>query len=388
MNTSKENNSGLMGPKNLQGNIFDLLLDDVGCARVGFGKVVTAEVGCNRRALFERFAAQLANKRQVKQPSPLKIFTSEEAKKQKLSILPEDCTIIDMDEYKAANDLPLPMFTKLTEVKIEEVEMEDVSPDPIIDIHSCDSNNPLAVVEYIKDIYSYYRKTECVKGKPLFDFDQTRMFRSCLVGFSLHGSLSHYYCQFCEALFPFQDWWVVPIKVAFDQTARAALWNSIYFVVLGLLCFESLASISSELIFANAYYDAGKLFGEVRQKDTVSWNSMISGYAQHGFGRKALRLFGEMNRRRVKLDWITFVAVLSACNHAGPDHYACIVDLLGRASLLNKAVEMIKRMPFKPHCAIFGTLLGVGKTHKNSEAAEYATQNLLDLDPTSAAGHV
>ncbi|KAF9609515.1 hypothetical protein IFM89_016876, partial [Coptis chinensis] len=87
-------------------------------------------------------------------------LTAKEAKKPKLSILPEDYTIIDVDEYKAANDLPLPMFTKLTEVKIEEVEMEDVSPDPIIDIDSCDSNNPLAVVEYIKDIYSYYRKTE------------------------------------------------------------------------------------------------------------------------------------------------------------------------------------------------------------------------------------
>ncbi|KAF9594359.1 hypothetical protein IFM89_030488, partial [Coptis chinensis] len=73
------------------------------------------------------------------------------------------------------------------------------------------------------------------------------MFRSGLVGFSLHGSLSHYYYQFCEALFPFQDWWVVPIKVAFDQTPLAALWNNIYFVVLGLLRFESPPSISSEL---------------------------------------------------------------------------------------------------------------------------------------------
>ncbi|KAF9616523.1 hypothetical protein IFM89_029984 [Coptis chinensis] len=88
---------------------------------------------------------------------------------------------------------------------------------------------------------------QCVEGKPLFDFDRTRMFRSGLVGFSLHGSLSHYYYQFCEALFPFQDWWVVPIKVAFDQTTRATLWNNIYFAVLRLLRFESPASISSEL---------------------------------------------------------------------------------------------------------------------------------------------
>src|SRR5262249_54081561 len=42
---------------------------------------------------------------------------------------------------------------------------------------------------------------------PLFEFDRARMFRSGLVGFTLHGSLSHYYYQFCEViilLVPFQ----------------------------------------------------------------------------------------------------------------------------------------------------------------------------------------
>ncbi|KAK3037903.1 hypothetical protein RJ639_031794, partial [Escallonia herrerae] len=87
---------------------------------------------------------------------------------------------------------------------------------------------------------------QCYEGKPLFEFDLTRMFRSGLVGFTLHGSLSHYYYQFCEALFPFQDWWVVPVKVVFDQTAWAALWNSIYFVILGFLRFESPQNIFSE----------------------------------------------------------------------------------------------------------------------------------------------
>nr|XP_010921049.1 uncharacterized protein LOC105044749 [Elaeis guineensis] len=88
---------------------------------------------------------------------------------------------------------------------------------------------------------------QCYEGKPLFDFDRARMFRSGLVGFTLHGSLSHYYYQFCEALFPFQDWWVVPAKVVFDQTAWAAIWNSIYYAVLGFLRFESPANIFSEL---------------------------------------------------------------------------------------------------------------------------------------------
>ncbi|XVF18945.1 hypothetical protein REPUB_Repub11eG0067600 [Reevesia pubescens] len=88
---------------------------------------------------------------------------------------------------------------------------------------------------------------QCFEGKPFFEFDRTRMFRSGLVGFTLHGSLSHYYYQVCEELFPFQDWWVVPAKVAFDQTAWSAIWNSIYFTVLGFLRLESPISIFKEL---------------------------------------------------------------------------------------------------------------------------------------------
>ncbi|KAF3332985.1 Peroxisomal membrane protein 2 [Carex littledalei] len=88
---------------------------------------------------------------------------------------------------------------------------------------------------------------QCYEGKPLFDFDRTRMFRSGIVGFTLHGSLSHYYYHFCEALFPYDDWWVVPAKVAFDQTAWSALWNSIYYLALGLLRFESPVTTFSEL---------------------------------------------------------------------------------------------------------------------------------------------
>ncbi|KAL7102303.1 hypothetical protein ACP275_08G111400 [Erythranthe tilingii] len=88
---------------------------------------------------------------------------------------------------------------------------------------------------------------QCYEGKPLFDIDRTRMFRSGLVGFTLHGSLSHYYYQFCEVLFPYKGWWVVPVKVVFDQTVWSAVWNSIYFVVLALLRFESPVVIFNEL---------------------------------------------------------------------------------------------------------------------------------------------
>lgn len=155
--------------------------------------------------------------------------------------------------------------------------------------------------------------------------------------------------------------------------------------------------------------DAWKLFMEMPVKDTVTWNAMISGYAQHGEGERAIRLFDEMRDKGLKPDWISFVAVLLACNHAGlanlgiqyfdlmvrdygvearPDHYTCMVDLLGRAGKLLEAIDLIKKMPFKPRPAIFGTLLGACRIHKNLEVAEYAAKSLLNLDPTSAVGYV
>ncbi|XVF10901.1 hypothetical protein REPUB_Repub07fG0223200 [Reevesia pubescens] len=124
-------------------------------------------------------------------------------------------------------------------------------------------------------------------------------------------------------------------------------------------------------------YDGWKLFLVIKRKEVVSRNAMISGYAQHGAGEKDLRLFEEMRDEGIRPDWITFVAVLLACNHAGlvdievryfdsmekdygvearPDHYTCMVDLLGST--------------------------------RTWEIAEFAAENLLDLDPKSAAGYV
>ncbi|KAL8064655.1 hypothetical protein ABFX02_01G105300 [Erythranthe guttata] len=155
--------------------------------------------------------------------------------------------------------------------------------------------------------------------------------------------------------------------------------------------------------------DGWKLFMEMSVKDVVTWNAMISGFAQHGVSHKALDLFNEMRNKGIKPDWITFVGVLSACNHGGlvelgigyfeqmqkdyrigvkPDHYTCMIDLLGRAGKLNEALDMIKKMPFEPHSAIYGTLLGACRIHKNLEIAEFAATKLLNLDPINPAAYV
>uniref|UniRef100_A0A7C9AAL2 Cyclin N-terminal domain-containing protein n=1 Tax=Opuntia streptacantha TaxID=393608 RepID=A0A7C9AAL2_OPUST len=42
----------------------------------------------------------------------------------------------------------------------EEVEMEDIFEEAILDIDGRDAKNPLAVTEYVDDLYSYYRRME------------------------------------------------------------------------------------------------------------------------------------------------------------------------------------------------------------------------------------
>lgn len=177
------------------------------------------------------------------------------------------------------------------------------------------------------------------------------------------------------------------------------------------LCYDTTAGTSLISMYCKCgdLEDAQKLFLEMPRKDVVTWNAMISGYAQHGAGLEALNLFDKMRKWGTKPDRVTFVAVLLACNHAGlvhtgiqyfdsmvrdygielkPEHYTCMVDLLGRAGRLVEAVALIKKMPFEPNLAIFGTLLGACRIHKNLELAEYAAKNLLLLDPSSAAGYV
>ncbi|THF99144.1 hypothetical protein TEA_022853 [Camellia sinensis var. sinensis] len=72
----------------------------------------------------------------------------------------------DVDDYKVAGDSPIPMFVQHTEAMLEKidrmVEMEDTTDEPVDDIKSSDKRNPLAVVEYIDDIYAYYKKVEVV----------------------------------------------------------------------------------------------------------------------------------------------------------------------------------------------------------------------------------
>jgi len=60
---------------------------------------------------------------------------------------------------------------------------------------------------------------------------------------------------------------------------------------------------------------AHQLFNIMPRRNAVSWNAMMTTYAQVGYGEKTLHIFRETFLARMKIDWVTFVSVLSSCAH-------------------------------------------------------------------------
>lgn len=68
-------------------------------------------------------------------------------------------------------------------------------------------------------------------------------------------------------------------------------------------------------------------------------------------------------------------------------HYGCVVDLLGRAGQLEKALRFIAEMPVTPDPVVYRILLGACKTHGNISVAEVVTNKLNELDPSNSGNY-
>ncbi|CDY69563.1 BnaCnng64210D [Brassica napus] len=159
---------------------------------------------------------------------------------------------------------------------------------------------------------------------------------------------------------------------------------------------------------SGSIHDARKIFDRLAKRDVVSWNSLLTAYAQHGFGREAVCLFEEMRRDGITPNEISFLSVLTACSHSGlldegwhyfelmkrdgivPKawHYVTIVDLLGRSGDLDRALRFIREMPIEPTAAIWKALLNACRMHKNVELGAYAAEHVFELDPDDPGPHV
>ncbi|PKA51641.1 Pentatricopeptide repeat-containing protein [Apostasia shenzhenica] len=154
--------------------------------------------------------------------------------------------------------------------------------------------------------------------------------------------------------------------------------------------------------------DAIKVFVDTNEHNVISYTAMISGYAQNGLGFHALQLFDVMLERGFKPDGVTFVGVLSACSHFGlveegwkyfisitdyglertMNHYACMVDLLGRAGFVDKAEDLIDDSPFSSKAMLWKTLLGACGKHENSSNAGRIAEMLVRVEPNDPSNYV
>ncbi|KAB8101829.1 hypothetical protein EE612_032859, partial [Oryza sativa] len=159
-----------------------------------------------------------------------------------------------------------------------------------------------------------------------------------------------------------------------------------------------------------ALNDAEAIFKQMHtKKDLVSWNALIGCYEHHGRATKALQLFKEMRRAKVMPTHITFVSLLSACVNAGLvsegrmvfdtmvheygivariEHYAALVNLIGRHGQLDDALEVINSMPMAPDRSVWGAFLGACTAKKNEPLAQMAAKELSTINPDSSAPYV
>ncbi|KAL9302346.1 Pentatricopeptide repeat-containing protein [Arabidopsis thaliana] len=205
---------------------------------------------------------------------------------------------------------------------------------------------------------------------------------------------------------------ITSVLVAISSTASLLKGKSLHGYTLRL-------GIPSDTHLKNALIDmyvkcgfskyAENIFKKMQHKSLITWNLMIYGYGSHGDCITALSLFDEMKKAGESPDDVTFLSLISACNHCGfveegknifeimkqdygiepnMEHYANMVDLLGRAGLLEEAYSFIKAMPIEADSSIWLCLLSASRTHHNIELGILSAEKLLRMEPERGSTYV
>ncbi|CAM0902435.1 unnamed protein product [Alopecurus aequalis] len=151
------------------------------------------------------------------------------------------------------------------------------------------------------------------------------------------------------------------------------------------------------------------VFCTIRKRDLKCWNSMIGGYGNYGNSEMAFKLFGEMIRDELQPDHVTYISLISACSHCGLvekgkfywfcmmtdditpgfKHYTSMVNLLGRAGLLEEAVDLLRKSPFAKKCPeLWRILLSCCVALNDLSVGVYAAEQALEQDPDDMSTHI
>ncbi|KAM7278234.1 hypothetical protein ACFE04_005368 [Oxalis oulophora] len=183
-----------------------------------------------------------------------------------------------------------------------------------------------------------------------------------------------------------------------------------YILVNGMKMDVSLGTALLEMYSKCGHVEkAFQIFNSTSERNLQSWTIMISSFSDHGRGKEAISIFTEMEKLGIKPDSILFSVILSACCHMGlvdegqeyfkrmvreygikptMEHYGCMVDLFGRAGLIDKAYSVIKNMPMDPNPIILRSFLGACKNHGQVVCLDDQLKKLLSLEPDLGANYV
>ncbi|XP_015898984.2 pentatricopeptide repeat-containing protein At2g33680 [Ziziphus jujuba] len=155
--------------------------------------------------------------------------------------------------------------------------------------------------------------------------------------------------------------------------------------------------------------EAYQMFKDMNSHDSVSWNAIISAFALHGRGKETLSLFEDMKEEGFGPDEFTTLAILQACTYSRLwenglclfhemetkygirpviEHFACVVDLLGRAGQFSESIDFINKSPFQDSPLLWRILVNTCKLHGELDFGKLASTRLLDLEPKEAGSYI
>lgn len=155
--------------------------------------------------------------------------------------------------------------------------------------------------------------------------------------------------------------------------------------------------------------DAQIVFDALAQPDVVSWTALIAGYAREGNCHTSLQCYGVMLQAGIEPNTVTFLALLSACNHGGlvargleyfesmtrdyrltphVEHYATMVDLLGGAGHFSRVKDLMTSLPVQPDMAMLLCLLGACRKHRKVTLGKEVFDSAVRLQPSCTAAYV
>ncbi|KAG0482165.1 hypothetical protein HPP92_010249 [Vanilla planifolia] len=181
-------------------------------------------------------------------------------------------------------------------------------------------------------------------------------------------------------------------------------------IKLGLNTNEYVAGTLIHMYAKRGNIDESQMtFDEAVSRSLVSWTAIISAHAKHGNFENVMTLFQEMVSSNVQPDHITLLAVLTACCCRGmvdvgqeifdmmltqyrlepwPEHYACMVDMLGKAGKLMEAEEFLQKIPNGPGISALHSLLGACRIHGDVEMGKRAAESLMKMEPMESGAYI